>query len=164
MHRVISTAAGPTGHRLASWLLVKNSPNFALEQARSYTVPASAEPFLSGSSGQYVEDMYNAWLADPSSVHTSWDSFFRNSAQGGPGYQPPPSLAPLGRNEVSANSLLPMVGSMTSGVGQISEKAIDDHLAVQAIIRSYQTRCWVIFRSVATALPCWILWESTVRT
>lgn len=68
----------------------------------------------------------------------SWDSFFRNSAQGGPGYQAPPSLAPLGKNEISVGALLPMMGGAAAGSGQVSEKIIDDHLAVQAIIRSYQ--------------------------
>ena len=36
------------------------------------TRPASsgaAEPFLSGSSGAYVEQMYEAWTQNPSSVH-----------------------------------------------------------------------------------------------
>ncbi|XP_074031006.1 2-oxoglutarate dehydrogenase complex component E1 isoform X5 [Leptinotarsa decemlineata] len=135
-----STFVSPSGQKFAYWLLAKNTPTLTVSQNRNYNVPAASEPFLNGSSGQYVEDMYNAWLADPSSVHTSWDSFFRNSAQGGPGYQPPPSLAPLGRNEIPATSLLPMAGSLSLGGGQISEKVIDDHLAVQAIIRSYQAR------------------------
>nr|XP_023025443.1 2-oxoglutarate dehydrogenase, mitochondrial-like isoform X3 [Leptinotarsa decemlineata] len=135
-----STFVSPSGQKFAYWLLAKNTPTLTVSQSRNYNVPAASEPFLNGSSGQYVEDMYNAWLADPSSVHTSWDSFFRNSAQGGPGYQPPPSLAPLGRNEIPATSLLPMAGSLSLGGGQISEKVIDDHLAVQAIIRSYQIR------------------------
>jgi 2-oxoglutarate dehydrogenase E1 component len=30
---------------------------------------AAAEPFLNGSSSAYVEEMYNAWLRDPASVH-----------------------------------------------------------------------------------------------
>ncbi|KAJ8955569.1 hypothetical protein NQ318_001399, partial [Aromia moschata] len=126
-----------SGQKFAAWLLVKNSPTVACAQCRSYNVPATAEPFLNGSSSQYVEDMYNAWLRDPSSVHSSWDSFFRNSAQGGAGYQSPPSLAPLGKNEVSIRTLFPGTGSALAG-GQIDEKVIDDHLAVQAIIRSYQ--------------------------
>jgi len=29
----------------------------------------AAEPFLNGSSSAYVEEMYNAWLANPQSVH-----------------------------------------------------------------------------------------------
>ena len=38
-------------------------------RTRSYSIPVSAEPFLNGSSSTYVEDMYNAWLRDPTSVH-----------------------------------------------------------------------------------------------
>lgn len=75
----------------------------------------------------------------------SWDAFFRSSSAGalpGQAYQAPPSLAEPGRNQVSLSSLVPQMG-MGGGVamgGQVSEKIIDDHLAVQAIIRSYQVR------------------------
>ncbi|XP_018575609.1 2-oxoglutarate dehydrogenase, mitochondrial isoform X3 [Anoplophora glabripennis] len=143
MHRaraLVNTVIGPPGQKFAAWLLIKNAPTVSCAQCRHYNVPAAAESFLNGSSSQYVEDMYNAWLADPSSVHASWDSFFRNSAQGGPGYQSPPSLAPLGKNEIPATSLLSLTGASPSAVGPINEKIIDDHLAVQAIIRSYQIR------------------------
>lgn len=71
MHRartIVSAISGPPGQKFGSWL-IKNSPVFACTQCRDYSVPAAAEPFLNGSSSQYVEDMYNAWLADPSSVH-----------------------------------------------------------------------------------------------
>ena len=36
---------------------------------RNYATQAAAEPFLSGSSSIYVEEMYSAWQKDPSSVH-----------------------------------------------------------------------------------------------
>ncbi|XP_056632148.1 2-oxoglutarate dehydrogenase complex component E1 isoform X5 [Diorhabda carinulata] len=141
MQRTLSSVVGPSGQKFATWLLTKNAPCLTNSPSRSYNVPAASEPFLNGSSGQYVEDMYNAWLVDPSSVHASWDSFFRNSSQGGVGYQAPPSLAPLGKNELPVSSLLPaLAGSSALGAAPVSEKAIDDHLAVQAIIRSYQIR------------------------
>ena len=38
---------------------------------------AVQESFLSGSSGTYVEEMYEAWSYDPKSVHASWDAYFR---------------------------------------------------------------------------------------
>lgn len=72
MHRarnLLNTVAGPQGQKFAAWLLVKNPPTVSCIECRKYNVPAAAEPFLNGSSGQYIEDMYNAWLADPSSVH-----------------------------------------------------------------------------------------------
>ena len=47
---------------------------------------ASAEPFLNGSSSSYVEEMYESWRADPSSVHKSWQIFFARTEGGaGPG-------------------------------------------------------------------------------
>ena len=36
---------------------------------RNYATQAAAEPFLSGSSSVYVEEMYSAWQRDPNSVH-----------------------------------------------------------------------------------------------
>ncbi|XP_057325102.1 2-oxoglutarate dehydrogenase complex component E1 isoform X5 [Microplitis mediator] len=137
------------GERFASWL-VRYSPTVrtpqsiaTAEPARRFSSKVATEPFLNGSSSSYVEEMYNAWLQDPSSVHVSWDSFFRNSTAGAaPGfaYQAPPSLAPS-YNQVPLGSLLPALGG-SSQIGQVpvNEKIIDDHLAVQAIIRSYQAR------------------------
>ncbi|XP_014295484.1 2-oxoglutarate dehydrogenase complex component E1 isoform X6 [Microplitis demolitor] len=137
------------GERFASWL-VRYSPTVrtpqsiaTVEPTRKFASKVATEPFLNGSSSSYVEEMYNAWLQDPSSVHVSWDSFFRNSTAGAaPGfaYQAPPSLAPS-YNQVPLGSLLPALGG-SSQIGQVpvNEKIIDDHLAVQAIIRSYQIR------------------------
>lgn len=40
-----------------------------VHQKRHYNAPVATEPFLNGSSSAYVEEMYNAWLRDPKSVH-----------------------------------------------------------------------------------------------
>uniref|UniRef100_A0A8C8CBL4 2-oxoglutarate dehydrogenase complex component E1 n=1 Tax=Oncorhynchus tshawytscha TaxID=74940 RepID=A0A8C8CBL4_ONCTS len=40
---------------------------------RSYTASVSAEPFLNGTSSNYVEEMYYAWLENPRSVHKVGD-------------------------------------------------------------------------------------------
>uniref|UniRef100_A0A5F9D6K2 2-oxoglutarate dehydrogenase complex component E1 n=1 Tax=Oryctolagus cuniculus TaxID=9986 RepID=A0A5F9D6K2_RABIT len=48
-----------------------------LQQSRCYSAPVAAEPFLSGTSSNYVEEMYCAWLENPKSVHkgsTAWTS------------------------------------------------------------------------------------------
>jgi len=141
---LIHNAAGP--ERFAAWLLRSGSECAVMvSSTRHYNAPVQTEPFLNGSSSAYVEEMYNAWLADPKSVHVSWDSFFRNSAAGaapGQAYQPPPSLAIPGRNQIPVTSLTPYLGGSRVPAlgGQIDEKIIDDHLAVQAIIRSYQAR------------------------
>lgn len=148
MHRarVILKASNKIGNteRFASWLLNKQSAAVTVTANRLKSSTA-AEPFLNGSSSAYVETMYNAWLTDPNSVHASWDAFFRNAtngAQPGVAYTAPPNLAPYSKNEVPLTSLVPASGGMPSiaAGSPINEKIIDDHLAVQAIIRSYQIR------------------------
>ncbi|XP_033193395.1 2-oxoglutarate dehydrogenase, mitochondrial isoform X5 [Bombus vosnesenskii] len=132
--------------RFASWLvrshpLTRTTQVIVIEPIRKYSKVAT-EPFLNGSSSTYVEEMYNAWLQDPHSVHVSWDSFFRSSTAGaapGLAYQAPPSLAPS-HNQVPLGALLPLGGGTQLSQIPVNEKIIDDHLAVQAIIRSYQAR------------------------
>lgn len=47
----------------------------AAAAVRTYN-SAAAEPFANGSTASYVEEMYNAWLRDPTSVHTVSESGF----------------------------------------------------------------------------------------
>lgn len=72
----------------------------------------------------------------------SWDAFFRSSSSRGPGaaYQAPPSLADAGRNMIPISNVIPYLGGGNANIGAVDEKIIDDHLAVQAIIRSYQVQ------------------------
>ena len=42
----------------------------------------TAEPFMNGTSGVYIEQMYESWLNDHKSVHKSWDAFFSNVQAG----------------------------------------------------------------------------------
>ncbi|XP_069190727.1 2-oxoglutarate dehydrogenase complex component E1 isoform X6 [Procambarus clarkii] len=102
----------------------------------------AAEPFLNGSSSNYVEEMYTAWLHDPKSVHQSWDTFFRNASAGaspGEAYTAPPSLADPSPHHVSLASIAPAMTPALSGT-PVTDNIIDDHLAVQGIIRAYQAR------------------------
>lgn len=104
------------------------NPTAFKQFVRYYAAPVTAEPFLNGSSSTYVEEMYNAWLEDPKSVHKSWDVFFRNATQGavpGQAYQSP---------------LTSSLATFQPATQALDAKLIDDHLAVQAIIRSYQVR------------------------
>ncbi|KAK0080129.1 hypothetical protein PV325_000396 [Microctonus aethiopoides] len=144
------------GERFSSWLVRSHPLNrtsqiiVAAGPSRKYAGKAATEPFLNGSTTSYVEEMYNAWLQDPHSVHVSWDAFFRNSTAGaapGLAYQAPPSLA-SNYSQVPLGSLLPALGG-SSQIGQVpvNEKIIDDHLAVQAIIRSYQFIGGICFES-----------------
>ncbi|XP_055518413.1 2-oxoglutarate dehydrogenase complex component E1 isoform X2 [Leucoraja erinacea] len=105
------------------------------QQWRFYTAPVAAEPFLSGTSSNYVEEMYFAWLENPQSVHKSWDVFFRNANMGaapGTAYQSPP---PLGASLASLSQAQSMVVAQPN-----VDKLVEDHLAVQSLIRAYQVR------------------------
>ncbi|XP_062709582.1 2-oxoglutarate dehydrogenase complex component E1 isoform X6 [Aedes albopictus] len=148
MHRArtaLQLMGHPAGQQsFGSWLIRNPSSKLTGELVAASSVKlynsAAAEPFLNGSSSNYIDDMYNAWLRDPASVHASWDAYFRNNS-----YEAPPSLAPIPRNHVPASqylgSAVPALASGSSAVGtRIDDKLIDDHLAVQAIIRSYQSR------------------------
>lgn len=39
------------------------------QQCGQKTSRVASEPFLNGSSSSYIEEMYNSWYNDPSSVH-----------------------------------------------------------------------------------------------
>ncbi len=146
MHRAAFSASFKTANRLLRSLESGQFGFLVVRRQPTSTTPASAaaaiatrvaqEPFLNGSSSVYVEEMYNAWVKDPSSVHKSWDAFFRNaSADAEPGlaHQRPPTLFPF-----SAGGL-PSVPASAAGLASVdSHRDIDDHLSVQAIIRSYQ--------------------------
>ena len=95
------------------------------------TEPAVHESYLSGTSGAYVEEMYEAWSYDPKSVHASWDAYFR-----GDSYQAPPSLGASTRpNEVSLASLMPGLSGVAPAAAKVDSHVIDTHLAVQGAIR-----------------------------
>lgn len=100
----------------------------------------SQEPFLNGSSSVYVEEMYNAWTADPTSVHKSWDTFFRNAnAEPGQAHLRPPALSGTVPPSVSIPSFTDEGDSQVDAHRTVS-RDIDDHLSVYALIRSYQVR------------------------
>ncbi|KAM6986700.1 2-oxoglutarate dehydrogenase complex component E1-like isoform 5-T5 [Aplochiton taeniatus] len=104
------------------------------QPTRRLNASVAAEPFLSGTSSNYVEEMYYAWLENPRSVHKSWDVFFRNANAGAPpgsAYQSPP---PLGSSAVGLANAQALTAQPNV------EKLVEDHLAVQSLIRAYQIR------------------------
>jgi len=96
---------------------------------------ASVSPndvFLQGNSASYIEEMYEAWLKDPSSVHLSWQGYFKNMQSGmNPrvAYQPPPTIVPL-------TGMAPSLELSSS----YSSYDVNDHMKVQLLVRAYQVR------------------------
>ncbi|XP_070544231.1 2-oxoglutarate dehydrogenase complex component E1-like isoform X1 [Ptychodera flava] len=105
-------------------------------QNRQYVAPVATEPFLNGTSSMYVEQMYEQWLDDPSSVHKSWDIFFQNAQEGatpGSAYE---------TQTVAMQRTTPMstTGQTAPVFATVDKQVIEDHLVVQNIIRAYQIR------------------------
>jgi 2-oxoglutarate dehydrogenase E1 component len=49
--------------------------------------------FANGTSAVYVDQQYETWKSDPSSVHSSWRAYFENiDGEAQEPYQPPPSI------------------------------------------------------------------------
>ncbi|XP_026153421.1 2-oxoglutarate dehydrogenase, mitochondrial isoform X4 [Mastacembelus armatus] len=135
MHRLRTTfarlrplTAAQTAQRLSRGLRT-------FQPTRCPNESVAAEPFLNGTSSNYMEEMYYTWLENPRNVHKSWDIFFRNANAGalpGAAYQSPP---PLSRTSQGIASVQALAG------GQVNvEKLVEDHLAVQSLIRAYQVR------------------------
>ena len=84
---------------------------------------------MNGTNSVYLEEMYRLWKEDPSAVHKSWDTYFRNVEAGyGPGQAfiaPPqlqPSVTPTERTQPTTDS-----GSI-------------DKIRIMHLVRAFQVR------------------------
>ncbi|CAG8583475.1 6676_t:CDS:2 [Acaulospora morrowiae] len=100
---------------------------------QAQTPPSSNDIFLQGNTANYIEEMYDAWLKDPESVHLSWQVYFKNIKSGihpRNAYQPPPTLVPL----------TGMATTVAQSVQMSDSFDINDHMKVQLLVRAYQVR------------------------
>ncbi|KAL3443062.1 thiamine diphosphate-binding protein [Aspergillus insuetus] len=110
---------------------------------RHYAAPAegsgvdASDSFLQGNTANYIDEMYLAWRKDPSSVHISWQTYFRNMEEGkmpiSQAFQPPPTLVPTPTGGVHQE----MPGA---GLGLSAGTDVTKHLKVQLLVRAYQAR------------------------
>jgi len=111
-----------------------------ISQKRHATAAASApdsnDSFLSGNTANYIDEMYMQWKEDPTSVHISWQVYFRNMETGdmpmSQAFTPPPTLIPTPAGGVP--SFMPGMG-MAGGQSDVT-----NHLKVQLLVRAYQAR------------------------
>jgi 2-oxoglutarate dehydrogenase E1 component len=114
-------------------------------QSRRYAVAAedtnkgvdASDSFLSGNTANYVDEMYAEWKQDPSSVHVSWNAYFKNMENGdmpvSRAFTPPPTIVPAPAGGVPAPSF--GVGAAQGQGGEVLS-----HLKVQLLVRAYQAR------------------------
>ncbi|KAH7021197.1 thiamine diphosphate-binding protein [Microdochium trichocladiopsis] len=109
------------------------STSFLQKRHAMSSAPAHNDNFLSGSTANYIDEMYLQWKEDPKSVHVSWQVYFKNMESGDmpiqQAFQPPPTLVPGATGGV---------GAAVSGVGMGSD--VTNHLKVQLLVRAYQAR------------------------
>ncbi|VDI12303.1 2-oxoglutarate dehydrogenase E1 component [Mytilus galloprovincialis] len=120
MYRVKAIASGLTRPALYQLKCLHNQrfAEVTCVPFRKYASSAQAESFLNGSSGSYVETMYESWQKDPNSVHKSWKAYFE-----GQEFVRPPSL-----------------GGSVPSLSSFSSKDIKDNLEVGKLIEAYQRR------------------------
>ncbi|KAI7113623.1 2-oxoglutarate dehydrogenase, partial [Hortaea werneckii] len=98
-----------------------------------------SDSFLSGNTANYVDEMYMAWKEDPSSVHVSWQAYFKNMESGdmpiSRAFTPPPTIVP---QVGGVPQLTPAAAAPSSDMGQGSD--VMNHLKVQLLVRAYQAR------------------------
>jgi 2-oxoglutarate dehydrogenase E1 component len=108
----------------------------------------AAEPFMNGGSGIYIEQMYESWLHDKNSVHKSWDAYFSNVHAGavpGQAFQSPSVFShgvPTPHATLAMRDFKEVQPTTATSVIPADDltRAINDHLKIQLLIRSYQTR------------------------
>ncbi|KAJ5168224.1 2-oxoglutarate dehydrogenase [Penicillium canariense] len=115
----------------------------AFNGARLYASPAEGsapgvdpnDSFLQGSTANYIDEMYLAWKRDPSSVHISWQTYFKNMEEGNmpisQAFTPPPTLVPTPTGGVPQDM---------PGTGLSTGADVTNHLKVQLLCRAYQAR------------------------
>lgn len=97
---------------------------------RSY----ATDSFLQLNSSNYVEEMYEAWRHDPSSVHVSWNAYFKNLDSGlapSSAFIAPPTLVPTPAGGAAVGFI--------PGAAPHNEDVVT-HLKVQLLVRAYQVR------------------------
>ncbi|KAK8086155.1 Oxoglutarate dehydrogenase [Apiospora phragmitis] len=103
-----------------------------LAQASS---PDPSDNFLSGSTANYIDEMYMQWKEDPQSVHVSWQVYFKNMESGdmpiSQAFTPPPNLVPGAAGAT---------GGVVGTIGQGQGSDVTNHLKVQLLVRAYQAR------------------------
>src|SRR4051812_17646494 len=85
---------------------VAASTSFLQKRHAMSSAPAHNDSFLSGSTANYIDEMYLQWKEDPKSVHVSWQVYFKNMESGDmpiqQAFQPPPTLVPGATGGVGA--------------------------------------------------------------
>ncbi|KAF2478595.1 2-oxoglutarate dehydrogenase E1 component [Neohortaea acidophila] len=122
--------------------------NAFTSQYRRYAIAAEdtdkgvdpSDSFLQGNTANYIDEMYMEWKRDPSSVHISWQYYFKNMESGdmptSQAFQAPPTIVPSSTAATGAASTSAVM-AMSQAEGNSN---VMNHLKVQLLVRAYQAR------------------------
>ena len=100
MLRVISTSSSKSGSRplikVALFKRVDITHSLATSNKLTRSYVSGTDNFLSTSNANYIDEMYKEWKKDPTSVHVSWNAYFKNmrntNISAANSFQTPPTL------------------------------------------------------------------------
>lgn len=117
-------------------LLFRNNKNLNVLRWKPFST--KIDSFLSASNSVYVEQMYDAWLQDPKSVHASWAAYFSNldgGLEAAESFSALPSIA----GSVGSSAAASMEGAKLRARGA-DNPLVSDSLGLSYLIRAYQVR------------------------
>ena len=96
-------------------------------------IQAFNESFLSGTNSAYIEQIFDNWILDKSSVHSSWDAYFTNVLKGydpEETFQMPPTLSPS----------LPIIDLKQTQKKTALSQYVNETLRLELMIQGFQFR------------------------
>ncbi|GMM38709.1 alpha-ketoglutarate dehydrogenase [Saccharomycopsis crataegensis] len=114
-------------------LTARRAVNRPVLATTSRLLATSTDTFSSTNNAAYIDEMYSSWKQDPSSVHVSWQAYFRNLDNGAI----PASQAFTAPPSIVSNGIDQGIPTMTADG---ASSTINTHLKVQLLVRAYQVR------------------------
>lgn len=133
---MLRTKAWSSSWRLANRKVLQQRTVLNTVRATAVRTYASQDNFVNTTNAAYIDEMYQAWQQDPSSVHASWNAYFKNMKDlkipASQAFQAPPILlgSPQGTHEAPLSTLS----------GSNIDENVSVHLKVQLLCRAYQVR------------------------
>ncbi|KAL6944431.1 2-oxoglutarate dehydrogenase E1 component [Hanseniaspora osmophila] len=123
------------------------STSRTLAQKQQPSSSSSADNFLQTSNAAYIDEMYESWQHDPSSVHASWNAYFKNmnnmDIPASKAFVAPPASA-LGSSSNTSVAVGPTSLEFESTIENATASHADPtvllHLKIQLLCRAYQVR------------------------
>lgn len=136
LRAITSVSSTNTTRRLLLFSSFKRVTSIVNSSSKRGYSSAGPDEFMSTANANYIDEMFEAWKEDPSSVHVSWNAYFKNmknlNIPSSKAFQVPPTLVgtPTGADALP----------LTAGLSSNADENVLLHLKVQLLCRAYQVR------------------------